>query len=79
MARLAKSGLLIHLALPPALLEERLTNITTRGIAMRPGQSLGNLYAERLPLCQRYADFTASLKSGLTAEEVVTCLARDAA
>ena len=73
MAHLKEAGLLIYLALPSKELETRVTNITTRGIAMRPGQSLADLYAERLPLYEQYAHITIDT-SGSTPEEVVTRL-----
>jgi shikimate kinase len=37
-------------------LERRLKNAQTRGIAMQPGQSITDLYAERMPLYRKYAD-----------------------
>ena len=45
-----------------------INNITTRGIAMRRGETLESVYNERLPLYKKYADIT--VKSG-NAEETV--------
>ena len=36
----------------------RITNVDERGIARRSDQSLQDLYAERRPLYQQYADIT---------------------
>ena len=39
-------------------INRRLTNITSRGIVFEEGQNLIDLYNERLPLYQKYADLT---------------------
>ena len=39
---------------------KRVSNITTRGIAKSKDKSLLDVYNDRLPLYQRYADFTIS-------------------
>lgn len=67
---LKENGVCIYLDLPLEELERRLTNITTRGIACRKGESLGDIFAEREPLYKRYADITV-VCDGLTAEQVV--------
>lgn len=41
-------------------LERRLNNITTRGIAMKKGETIAQLYAERAPLYEKYADITVA-------------------
>jgi len=56
MAHLKTRGIIFFLNAKLYQLERRLKNISTRGIAMIPGQSLGSLYMERLPLYRRYAD-----------------------
>jgi shikimate kinase len=38
----------------------RLKNITTRGILLLPGQSLREMYDERVLLYERYADLTVA-------------------
>lgn len=63
MRVLKQGGKTVFLDADPAELEKRINNITTRGIAMRPGQSLKSVYEERLPLYLKYADFTVKLTS----------------
>lgn len=58
----------MFLDVPLEEIERRINNITTRGIAMRRGETLGSVYNERLPLYKKYADIT--VKSG-NAEETV--------
>lgn len=56
MRALHQLGTVIWLDVPLATLGERVGDGTNRGLAMRPGQDLGDLAAERLPLYRRYAD-----------------------
>lgn len=58
MASLKQRGLCIFLRLSLANVQQRVTNANSRGIARAPSQSLADVYAERLPLYQRYADVT---------------------
>ena len=68
-------GTVVYLRLPLSALEGRIQNITTRGIAMAPGQTLGDIYALRAPLYERYADCTVET-GGLTLEETVSAVLR---
>lgn len=70
MAALKEKGVCLYLELPLEELERRLTNITTRGIACRKGESLEDIFAEREPLYKRYADITLSC-TGFTTEQTV--------
>jgi shikimate kinase len=56
MNHLKSSATVIFLDLPQHLLEQRMTNFSTRGIARKPGQSFSSLFAERRELYLRYAD-----------------------
>ena len=58
MAALGSTGTLVYLQVPAAELKRRLTNITTRGVAMRPGCTLEDVLAERLPLYRQYGQVT---------------------
>lgn len=60
MAHLATLGTLVYLELPLPELLNRLGDYTQRGILMPPTQTLAELYAERVPLYQRYAHRTVS-------------------
>jgi shikimate kinase len=69
MRHLQSLGPVIFLHLPLADLLPRLTDLDTRGLVRRPGQSLADLYAERLPLYRACADLTLECL-GLTQEQV---------
>jgi shikimate kinase len=56
-----------------AVLEERLANIHTRGVVLAPGQTIRDLYNDRTPLCERYADLVVDA-DGQTPEETVSAV-----
>lgn len=58
MQHLKRAGRVVFLDAPLAVLEQRLHNFSYRGIAGPPGQTLAQLYDERLPLYRRHADIT---------------------
>ncbi len=70
MRNLKKTGKVIYLKLSPTDISHRIQNITTRGIAMPEGCTIEQLYAERAPLYEQYADITVDC-TGLCAEECV--------
>ncbi len=70
MENLGENGVIIYLDLPIEEIKKRITNIKTRGIAMNEGNSLENLYTERKPLYEKYADTVLDCKN-LCAEECV--------
>ena len=74
MARLRQLGPVVYLRVPLAELERRIDNITTRGIAMAPGQTLGDLYAARAPLYLRYADVTVDVDAATLEQTVAAVL-----
>ena len=63
MNNLRKIGKIIYLQLPYSEIEKRIHNITTRGLAMAKGKTLLDLYNERLPLYQKYADITINCQN----------------
>ena len=58
MEHLKSLGRIVYLHLPLEELEHRLHNISTRGIAMAPGETLAHIYDYRSPLYRKYADLT---------------------
>ena len=70
MEHFRKTATIIYLRLPYAEIEERVGDLQTRGVTVRPGQNLWELYQERLPLYERYADMTIDCH-GKTLREIV--------
>lgn len=69
MAHLKKLGQVVFLKTGLKTLEERLSNMATRGIALKPGQTLEQLFHERNRLYAEYADITIEC-DGLNVEQI---------
>ncbi len=63
MQALRRRGKIVYLRPALSALAARLTNMSTRGIAMRPEQTLADLYAERNALYMKYCDVELSTDS----------------
>lgn len=58
MEHLGKIGTIVYLRLPYEEIENRLGDLTKRGVALKKGHSLRDLYEERIPLYEKYAHVT---------------------
>ena len=58
MAHLKEIGTILYLKLPYEELNRRLHDIKGRGVVLKDGQTLQDLYEERVPLYEKYADIT---------------------
>jgi shikimate kinase len=67
---LKKNGTIVYLELGLSEIERRLGDIHTRGVAMKNGTTVAELYEERKSIYEKYADITLNC-SGLTAEQCV--------
>ena len=76
MERLSENGTVVYLSIPVEELQRRISNIHTRGVAMKKGTTLYDLFEERRPLYEGYADITVECM-GLTAEECVEKIAEE--
>lgn len=56
MEYLKKEGMIIYIQLSVETITERLGDITGRGILMKDTQTISDLYDERRPLYEKYAD-----------------------
>ncbi len=74
MLYLKKNGAVYYLSLPSEELLPRLKNIKTRGIAMRKGQSVEEVFNNRRALYEEYCDIKVDCL-GKTAEDVVAEIA----
>lgn len=70
MQKIKENGKAVYLKVDCNELEKRINNIHTRGIAMKNGTTLNDLFEEREPLYQKYADVTLDCTK-LTPEECV--------
>lgn len=58
MAHFKEIGTVIYLALSCEGIVQRLGDLHERGVTLREGQTLEDLYVERVPLYEKYADVT---------------------
>ena len=58
MKHLKSNGVVVYLKISFDDMERRLRNITTRGIVLSRGETLQEMYDERIPLYERYAAIT---------------------
>lgn len=56
MEHLKRMGKVIYLHLEYDTMLSRISNITTRGVVLKKGKSLQDMYNERLPLYRKYYD-----------------------
>ena len=66
MQHLKEISVIIYLELSYTAIKSRLGDLRERGITLKEGQSLKDLYLERVPLYEKYADITVNeLKKSL--------------
>lgn len=70
MKHLSEIGSIIYLKLDYRKLRYRLGNIKNRGVVIRKNQKLSDLYNERTPLYEKYAEFIID-ESGCGVEKTV--------
>lgn len=70
MEHLGRIGTVVYLKLSYEELSKRLSNIKGRGVVLREDQTLMDLYEERVPLYEKYADIVVD-EEGLGVEETI--------
>ena len=65
---------IVYIKVPCDEIVKRLSNIKTRGVTLAPGQSIEDLYKERIPLYEKESDVTVDI-DGEDLEETVTKIA----
>lgn len=70
MEKFKENGTVIYIKVSLETILERLNNIKTRGVTLEKGQTLADLYHQRVPLYERHADVIIEAE-GLTIEKIV--------
>ncbi len=70
MQKLKENGVIVYLQLPYAVIRKRLWDLEKRGVALKEGYTLKDLYDERVPLYEKYADITLELQGQPIQESV---------
>ena len=71
MRHLKTLGTVVYIDVPFEEIERRVTNIKTRGIVFHPNQTLADVYRERKPLYERWADLTVKVEGSDSIEDTV--------
>ena len=58
MEHLKTLGRVVYIKVPLAEIKRRIGDFSTRGIVIKNGNSIEDLFAERVPLYEKYADIT---------------------
>lgn len=75
MQSLGKEGLIVYIQLSYEELKKRLGDLNKRGVALKDGYTLLDLYNERCPLYEKYAHVTVNV-NGLSIEESIESIRR---
>lgn len=67
-------GPVVYLRIPCDVLEKRIHNMGSRGIAFRPGETLKDIYDYRTPLYEKYADIVVDGDKGSLEETLAAVL-----
>lgn len=73
MEHLKEIGTVVYLEVPYKTIEKRLSDIKGRGVVLKEGQTLYDLYMERTPLYEKYADIRVN-EGRLNVEQTVEVL-----
>ena len=79
MEHLSSIGRVVYLKVSLRELKRRIKNFSTRGIMMKKGQTLDDIFAERSPLYEKYADITVNCMGGSlqkNAEKIIAALTK---
>ena len=71
MEHLGELGIICYLRLSYVTIKERLGDLNERGVTVREGQTLLDLYEERIPLYEKYAELTVECE-GKSIREIVS-------
>ena len=72
MEKLKSIGTVVYLQLSYEEIERRLGDLKARGVAIKEGFTLKDLYNERVPLYEKYADLTVNLDGQTITQAVQT-------
>ena len=75
MEHFKEIGTIVYLMLSYDAIADRLGDLNERGVTLRAGQELKELYAERVPLYEKYADLTIDCEN-LSIREIVEQIAQ---
>lgn len=75
MEHFKEIGTVVYLMLSYDAIADRLGDLNERGVTLKAGQGLKELYAERIPLYEKYADLTIDCEN-MSIREIVEQIAQ---
>ena len=76
MEHFKKIGIVVYIRLPYEEIANRLGDLTQRGVSIKEGQTLLDLYNERIPLYEKYADVIVD-ENGMAIPETALYIKRE--
>jgi shikimate kinase len=73
MEAFRKNGTVVYLEVSLDALKKRLRDLRGRGVVLRDGQTLEDVWKERIPLYEKYADVKVC-EDGLSLEETLSAV-----
>ena len=70
MEQFKRSGIVIYLYASAEVIKNRAVDFSKRGVVLKPGMTMDDLYNERAPLFEKYADITVC-EDGCSLEETI--------
>ena len=70
MKNLARNSVIVYMKISYEVMSARITNKDSRGILLREGESLRDMYDFRCPLYEKYAEITVDCGEGTLEENV---------
>lgn len=72
MEKLKENGTVVYLKLSLEEIADRLGDLNARGVTLQPGQTLKDLYEERVPLYEKYADIVVDCNELMLKDVAIT-------
>ena len=74
MQKLKTMGKIVYLKYKFEVIQRRLGDLKKRGVALKEGFTLKDLYEERIPLYEKYADIIVEMPDGTKSEAVTAVM-----
>lgn len=74
MEHLKDRSVVVYIEVPLEVLKKRITNMKTRGIAFKSGETLEDIFIERTSLYEKYSDIKIASGEGTTPEDCVNMI-----
>ena len=72
-------GKIVYINVPLATLKKRITKMKTRGIVFGKGETLDDVFANRTPLYEKYADIIINVSKSNSLEQTVNKIVKELA